>query len=66
MKKESVEKLSPVLFIPHGGGPLPLLGHEGHLKLGDFLREIPKRFEEPEAILVISAHWEEGLPTITD
>ena len=54
-----------VLFIPHGGGPLPLLGHEPHQKLVSFLKEVPNKFPMPDAILVISAHWEEDVATVT-
>jgi len=54
-----------VLFIPHGGGPLPLLGDETHLKLNNFLKTIKQSLIKPSAILVISAHWEASLPTIT-
>ncbi len=57
--------LSPVLFIPHGGGPLPLLGHEPHKKLVSFLKEVPNKFPKPDAIVVISAHWEEDVATVT-
>lgn len=56
---------SPVLYIPHGGGPLPLLGDKGHQELVRFLENIPGDFDTPDAILVISAHWEESKPTIT-
>ena len=54
-----------VLFIPHGGGPLPLLGDKGHQELVDFLERITPTLARPSAILVISAHWEEGIATIT-
>lgn len=57
--------LSPVLFIPHGGGPLPLLGHEAHQKMVAFLQEVPSKFSRPDAILVISAHWEEEIASVT-
>ena len=57
--------LSPVLFIPHGGGPLPLLGDPGHREMVSFLQEVTKTISEPSAILVISAHWEETQVTIT-
>jgi hypothetical protein len=57
--------LSPVLFIPHGGGPLPLLDDPGHQALIDFLQGIPARIPTPSAICVISAHWEESTATIT-
>lgn len=58
-------KLSPVLFIPHGGGPLPVLGDPGHQQLIDFLQSISARIPIPSAICVISAHWEESVATIT-
>jgi len=57
--------LSPVLFIPHGGGPLPLLNDPGHQSLVDFLQDISSRLPTPAAICVISAHWEESIATIT-
>jgi 4,5-DOPA dioxygenase extradiol len=54
-----------VIYLTHGGGPLPLLGHPGHRELVDFLQQIPTTLIVPSAILVISAHWEEAIPTIT-
>jgi len=54
-----------IIYLPHGGGPLPVLGHAGHRELVDFLRKIGQRLPEPEAIVVISAHWEADVPTIT-
>ena len=56
---------SPVLFIPHGGGPMPLLGDKSHEKLISFLKKIPADLGKPQAIILISAHWEESVPTIT-
>lgn len=53
-----------VLYIPHGGGPMPLLGDPGHLDLVNFLKTIPEKIQKPEVILVISAHWEESIPTL--
>ena len=61
----SSETLSPVLYLPHGGGPLPLLGDANHEALVTFLKDVVRRFDEPSAILVISAHWEEDQSTIT-
>ena len=58
-------QLGRVLFIPHGGGPLPLLGDQGHESLVNFLREIAPELGQPAAILVISAHWEEQVATLT-
>jgi 4,5-DOPA dioxygenase extradiol len=57
--------ISPVLYFPHGGGPLPLLGDKDHQNMVDFLRRMTPHLGEPSAILVISAHWEERQATIT-
>lgn len=54
-----------VLYLSHGGGPLPLLGDEGHREMVSCLQEIAAKMAKPSAILVISAHWEEKIPTIT-
>lgn len=59
----------PVVFAPHGGGPWPFveLGfRRAELdRLAEYLRSIrevtPAR---PRALLVISAHWEEAVPTV--
>lgn len=56
--------LAPVLYIPHGGGPLPLLGEPGHAFLVEFLSHIHLQFNKPTAILVISAHYEASIPTV--
>lgn len=56
---------SPVLYIPHGGGPLPLLGDKNHTTMVEFLKGITSGLGKPSAILVISAHWEENIATIT-
>ena len=57
--------LAPVLYIPHGGGPLPLLGDPDHQQLVDFLQRIPSSLGAPSAIVVISAHWEGAQATVT-
>jgi 4,5-DOPA dioxygenase extradiol len=57
--------LSTVLYIPHGGGPLPLLDDKGHQDMVSFLKGITSNLGKPSAILVISAHWEEDNATIT-
>jgi aromatic ring-opening dioxygenase catalytic subunit (LigB family) len=54
-----------ILFLSHGGGPMPLLGDVGHKEMFDCLQKIPSILRKPSAILVISAHWEEQIPTIT-
>jgi len=62
----------PVVYVPHGGGPWPFVktpfGSVDELsELTRFLRgvaELPKT--PPRALLVISAHWEEARPTVTN
>lgn len=53
------------LFISHGGGPLPLLGDPGHKEMVACLKQLAAELPRPDAILVVSAHWEEKLPTLT-
>lgn len=61
--------LAPVLFLPHGGGPLPVLGDPGHALLNRFITSLGAQLQQdlskPAAILVISAHWEQSSPTLT-
>jgi aromatic ring-opening dioxygenase catalytic subunit (LigB family) len=54
-----------VLFLSHGGGPMPLLGDEGHQEMVENLKIIVTKIKKPSAIIVISAHWEEKIPTVT-
>lgn len=65
MASPASETLSPVLYLPHGGGPLPILGDKAHEKMVSFLKESTSRLGTPSTILVISAHWEEEIATIT-
>lgn len=64
MVTPTANNIAPILFIPHGGGPLPLLGDARHRQLHDFLTTLSKQFAAPSAILVISAHWECPVPTL--
>lgn len=54
-----------IVYLPHGGGPMPLLKDPGHAALIRFLQSFPETIERPEAILIISAHWEESCPSLT-
>ena len=56
---------SPILFLSHGGGPLPLLGDRGHQEMVAFIHEVTPVLGKPATILVISAHWEATKPTLT-
>jgi len=53
------------LFISHGGGPLPLLADPAHQQMVDTLKVIANKITKPDAIVVVSAHWEESVATIT-
>ena len=57
--------LAPVFYLPHGGGPLPLLADPHHLALTQFLTQLGSTLATPQAILVISAHWEAEQPALT-
>lgn len=54
-----------IVYISHGGGPMPLLGDPDHYEMVETLKEIASEIDKPSAILVISAHWEARLPTVT-
>ncbi len=59
----------PVVFIPHGGGPWPFVETgfpaDDVEDLKDYLRSVPAVAPRPpRALLVVSAHWEAGVPTL--
>lgn len=54
------------LYISHGGGPLPLLGDTAHKEMVDNLKHLASILTKPSAIIVISAHWEENKPMLTE
>src|SRR5688572_3483456 len=59
----------PVVFLPHGGGPWPFVDLGWDLKDADALAAYLKSVRAlpatpPKALLVISAHWEERVPTV--
>lgn len=53
------------LFLSHGGGPLPLLGDDAHSEMVSCLKEISHEIAKPSAIIVVSAHWEARIATVT-
>lgn len=53
------------LFLSHGAGPMPLLGDAGHQEMVSCLETIASSIPKPDALLVISAHWEAAEPVIT-
>jgi len=61
----------PTLFIPHGGGPCFFMDWtmgppDTWKKMGAWLASLPASIEpKPKALLVVSGHWEERVPTVT-
>lgn len=60
----------PVVFLPHGGGPWPWVdlgfgsSEENHA-LRSYLESVGSlTTQRPTALLVLSAHWEERVPTV--
>jgi 4,5-DOPA dioxygenase extradiol len=64
MNQINSENKAQIVYFSHGGGPLPILGDPGHKAMIDFMTRLPKRLRKPDLILVISAHWEEGVATL--
>ncbi|MDF1763979.1 MAG: class III extradiol ring-cleavage dioxygenase [Oleibacter sp.] len=60
-------KTQPAIFIPHGGGPCFFMDWNPADTWDDMaamLRSIPSRLpQKPDAILIVSAHWEESVIT---
>ena len=59
----------PVVYIPHGGGPWPFvdmgLDPTDVAKLSAYLRSLRTLTPQPpKAVLAVSAHWEERVPTV--
>jgi aromatic ring-opening dioxygenase catalytic subunit (LigB family) len=59
----------PVVYLPHGGGPWPFvemgLDRTEVESLKEYLQSVRNvSSPPPKALLVISAHWEERIPTV--
>jgi 4,5-DOPA dioxygenase extradiol len=64
MEQNTPMNRAQIVYFSHGGGPLPILGDASHLAMIEFMTRLPSRLAKPEAILVISAHWEESAATL--
>lgn len=64
MKSETSVGKGQVVYFSHGGGPLPILGEPSHAAMVAFMKELPSMIARPDAIVVVSAHWEEDVPTL--
>lgn len=58
--------MGEILFIPHGGGPLPLLDDPGYARLAETLKTLGPCVAGCKAIIVVTAHWETDRPTLTN
>jgi 4,5-DOPA dioxygenase extradiol len=64
MNPKKSQTQAPIVYFSHGGGPLPILGDASHKAMVNFMLQLPSRLRKPDAILVISAHWEESMATL--
>ena len=64
MNHNNLQGKAQIVYFSHGGGPLPLLADASHQAMVDFMRKLPSQLRKPDAILVISAHWEEHVATL--
>ena len=54
------------LFLPHGGGPLPILNDPSHKDLIRlYQQKLVKWIKTPKAIVLVTAHWETSQPIIS-
>lgn len=64
MTENNSEIKAQIVYFGHGGGPLPILGDPSHQSMIDFMTQLPSQLTKPDAILVVSAHWEEPNATL--
>jgi 4,5-DOPA dioxygenase extradiol len=64
MEQNPLETKAQIVYFSHGGGPLPILDDPSHQAMVDFMTRLPDQLRKPDAILVISAHWEENPVTL--
>jgi aromatic ring-opening dioxygenase catalytic subunit (LigB family) len=63
--RKNPQDQAQIVYLSHGGGPLPILGDASHEAMVHFMQQLPSRLRKPDAILVVSAHWEEQSATLT-
>ena len=64
LNQKDPQHQTQIVYFSHGGGPLPILGDASHKAMVNFMLQLPSRLRKPDAILVISAHWEESKATL--
>lgn len=65
MTETAIPRKPAAIFVSHGGGPLPVLGDPGHDEMVEHLKHVATAIDRPSAIVVVSAHWEEPVATLT-
>ncbi|TMW59556.1 hypothetical protein Poli38472_004625 [Pythium oligandrum] len=57
----------PSVFVPHGGGPMPLMNEPSHRAMIKWLTNFQRDFvtTKPDAIVLVTAHWEGRVTQIT-
>ncbi|ODN01644.1 Extradiol ring-cleavage dioxygenase [Orchesella cincta] len=65
---KSMSTKIPCAYVPHGGGPLPILGDKDHVEMVNWLKKFVGTYltgdKKPTSCLIISAHWEEKQATV--
>jgi 4,5-DOPA dioxygenase extradiol len=64
MVQSSAARGAQAVYFSHGGGPLPILGDPTHQAMVEFMTQLPAQLARPDAIVVVSAHWEERAATL--
>ena len=62
--QSAVQNRRQILYLSHGGGPLPILGDASHQAMVVFMGRLPAQLRQPDRIVVISAHWEAKVATV--
>jgi len=65
MNESTPSRRMPGLFVSHGAPTLAVEEGEAHRFLAGLGRGLDERFGRPKAVLVISAHYESPVPTVT-
>lgn len=50
--------MGEIYFVPHGGGPLPLMGDPDHAVAAQTMRDLGPAIAGSKAVIVVTAHWE--------
>jgi 4,5-DOPA dioxygenase extradiol len=64
MMQSNKDRGAQAVYFSHGGGPLPILGDASHQAMVEFMTQLPAQLTRPDAIVVVSAHWEEQAATL--